>query len=125
MDELPQIIATYLAAYNRKDVAAMLATMHPDIVFVNEQGGAITAQTDGKAALDVLAKQAATLFEDREQRVTNAIAAGNMIALRIAYRAKLAADLPNGWRAGQVIELTGTSFITLKDGLIVSLRDIA
>ena len=35
------------------------------------------------------------------------------------------ADLPNGWKGGQQINLRGASFFELRDGLIGALTDIS
>lgn len=123
MDAVPPVVMRYLDAYNAMDVAAMLGCLSDDILFVNKSGGAETNRTKGISEFRGLAEQGVQLFAERRQEVTDCIAIDDRVALRIAYRATIRADLPNGWKAGQVIEMAGTSFITLTDGKISELVD--
>ncbi|AWK85463.1 nuclear transport factor 2 family protein [Azospirillum thermophilum] len=125
MDPVPEIVQRYLAAYNAQDVEAMLACLTDDVRFENLSDGTVTAATAGKEAFARLARQSAGLFSEREQVVEGCIAAGPRVALRIRYSATVAADLPNGWKAGQQVGLQGASFLTLRDGLIAELMDIS
>ncbi len=122
---LPDIITTYIAAYNARDVDAMLATLSDDVRFENISGDETTHVTEGKDAFAQLAHQGVTLFSERRQTVTNVIAGGDRVAVAIAYHAVVAMDLPNGWKAGDVIDLTGTSFFRLRDGSIADIVDVA
>lgn len=125
MDEIPTIVADYIAAYNALDVAGMLRCLSDDVRFVNRSGGTVSAETNGIDAFGTLAHQGAALFTRRTQAVTNCIACAGHVTLRIDYRATVAADLPNGWMAGQEIRLDGVSLFTLRDGTIVELVDIS
>lgn len=125
MDPVPEIVQRYIAAYNAQNVEAMLACLTDDVRFENLSDGTVTAATTGKEAFARLAGQSVGLFSEREQVVEGCIAAGPRVALRIRYSATVAADLPNGWRAGQQVGLQGASFFTLRDGLIAELADIS
>lgn len=122
---LPDIITAYIAAYNAKDVDAMLATLSDDVRFENVSSGETTHVTEGKDAFAQLAHRGVTLFSERRQTVTNVIAGGDRVAVEIDYHAVVAIDLPNGWKAGDVVDLTGKSFFRLWDGLICDIVDIA
>ncbi len=122
---LPNIITDYIAAYNARDVDAMLATLADEVRFENVSGGASTHITEGKTAFAQLANTGVTLFSERRQTVSNAIVGGDRVAVEIAYHAVVAADLPNGWKAGDVLDLTGKSFFQVRDGLIVDILDVS
>lgn len=125
MDPIPPAVARYLAAYNALDVDAMLDCLAGDVRFENVSAGTVTVRSDGRDAFRQLAEQGAAAFSQREQRPTACIAAGDRVALRIAYRATVRSDLPNGWKAGDEIALTGASFFRLAgDGAIAEIVDI-
>lgn len=125
MDDVPDIIGAYLAAYNEFDVDGMVATLSDDVRFVNRSGDEITAETHGIDAFRSLAEQGAALFTKRCQTIRNCIAGAGHAMLRIDYRATVAADLPNGWKAGQEIRLEGMSLVVMRDGRIVELTDMS
>jgi steroid delta-isomerase-like uncharacterized protein len=125
MDGLPTIVARYLQAYNQKDISGMISCFTEDVVFENASNAGSSARTDGKAELAKLAEQAARLFRQRQQTVKRIVAGENAVALEIVYRAVVAVDLPNGWKAGQTIDLRGASFFRLRDGLIAELTDLS
>lgn len=117
------LIDTYIAAYNRFDVDGMLATLSPDVCFENYSGGELTASASGIAAFRQLAEKARSLFSEREQRITTLQLDGDTAIADIAYRGKLAADIPDGPAAGTVLELNGRSEFGFRDGLISRIVD--
>ena len=123
MDSAPAIVARYIDAYNRMDVQAMLDCLSSDVRFVNRSNGEITNETHGIEAFRALAEQGVQLFAEREQTILDCIAIEDRAAVRIWYRAKVKADLPNGWKAGQEIEMTGTSFFMISEGKISEVID--
>lgn len=125
MDQVPKVIADYIAAYNSKDLDRMLACFSTDVHFVNISGDVISAEAKGEHDFRVLAEQGLRFFTERNQTISNCIGIGNHVSLRIKYRAVVASDLPNGWKAGQTIELEGMSLFTLANGSIAELTDIA
>jgi hypothetical protein len=72
MDEAERrdLIARYVAAYNRFDVDGMLALLTDDVRFENVSGGQVTASASGEAEFRALAERASALFSEREHRVT-------------------------------------------------------
>ena len=123
MDSVPTIVARYIDAYNRMNVQAMLDCLSGDVRFINRSNGETTNETHGIEAFRALAEQGVQLFAEREQTILDCIAIDDRAAVRIGYRAKVKTDLPNGWKAGQEIEMTGTSFFMISDGKISEVID--
>ncbi|MDG3578411.1 nuclear transport factor 2 family protein [Rhizobium sp. YJ-22] len=123
MDSVPTIIARYIDAYNRMNVQAMLDCLSGDVRFINRSNGETTNETHGIEAFRALAEQGVQLFAEREQTILDCIAIDDRAAVRIGYRAKVKTDLPNGWKAGQEIEMTGTSFFMISKGKISEVID--
>ena len=123
MDSVPTIVARYIDAYNRMNVQAMLDCLSGDVRFINRSNGETTNETHGIEAFRALAEQGVQLFAEREQTILDCIAIDDRAAVRIGYRAKVKADLPNGWKAGQEIEMTGTSFFMISEGKISEVID--
>ena len=123
MDTVPTIVARYIDAYNRMNVQAMLDCLSGNVRFINRSNGEMTNETHGIEAFRALAEQGVQLFAEREQTILDCIAIEDRAAVRIGYRAKVKADLPNGWKAGQEIEMTGTSFFMISDGKISEVID--
>ncbi len=123
MDSVPTIVARYIDAYNRMNVQAMLDCLSDDVRFINRSNGETTNETHGIEAFRALAEQGVQLFAEREQTILDCIAIDDRAAVRIGYRAKVKTDLPNGWKAGQEIEMTGTSFFMISEGKISEVID--
>jgi len=117
------LIDRYLAAYNTFDIEGMLAQLDPAIRFENYSGGTLSAETTGIDAFRQLAEQSKTLFSEREQRVTALAQKGEMLVAEIAWRGRLAADVPGGPPAGTLIEMAGRSEFTFGAGGIVRIVD--
>ena len=123
MDSVPTIVARYIDAYNRMNVQAMLDCLSGDVRFINRSNGETTNETHGIEAFRALAEQGVQLFAEREQTILDCIAIDDRAAVRIGYRAKVKTDLPDGWKAGQEIEMTGTSFFMISEGKISEVID--
>ncbi|MBC2886762.1 nuclear transport factor 2 family protein [Aquamicrobium sp. NLF2-7] len=123
MDSVPTIVARYIDAYNRMNVQAMLDCLSGDVRFINRSNGETTNETHGIEAFRALAEQGVQLFAEREQTILDCIAIDDRAAVRIGYRAKVKTDLPNGWKAGQEVEMTGTSFFMISEGKISEVID--
>lgn len=104
-----ELIERYLAAYNAFDIEAMLAQLEPGIRFENFAGGQLTAESSGIEAFRQLAEQSKGLFSEREQRVTGLAREGELLVAEIAWRGRLAADVPGGPPAGTLLEMKGRS----------------
>ena len=123
MDSAPTIVARYIDAYNRMNVQAMLDCLSGDVRFINRSNGETTNETHGIEAFRALAEQGVQLFAEREQTILDCIAIDDRAAVRIGYRAKVKTDLPNGWKAGQEVKMTGTSFFMISEGKISEVID--
>lgn len=117
------LIERYLAAYNAFDVEGMLAQLDPAIRFENYSNGALSAQAAGIEAFRQLAEQSRALFSEREQRVTALTQDGGMLVAEIAWRGRLAADVPDGPPAGTLLEMRGRSEFAFGAGGIVRIVD--
>ncbi|AMW35819.1 hypothetical protein AY555_10605 (plasmid) [Haematospirillum jordaniae] len=122
---LPTAVVGYIDAYNQKNVPAMLETLSDDIVFESVNGGIAGLSLAGKEAFTTLAEQSIRAFSVRSQSVRHAVVGHDAVALEVDYAAIVAADLPNGWKEGQRIDLRGVSFFELRHGLICRLTDFA
>jgi hypothetical protein len=121
-----QLIDRYLDAYNRMDVAAMLATMHREVVFENYTKGVLSVSTRGKAELEHLALNSLHLFSARRQIITSFREHGSDAATAdIVFDGTFAIDLPNGVRAGQSISMTGRSEYRVREGLLIYIADFS
>ena len=118
-----ELIERYLAAYNAFDIEAMLAQLEPDIRFENFSGGQLTAESSGIEAFRQLAEQSKGLFSEREQRVTGMVREGELLVAEIAWRGRLAADVPGGPPAGTLLEMKGRSEFAFGASGIVRIVD--
>lgn len=101
--QLQSVVRHYVDAYNRVEIDAMLALLHSDATFQNIVNGVVNAHTTGKAEFEALARQSATLFESRTQRITSLEVHGDTVFVVVDFTAVLASDLPNGLRAGDTL----------------------
>jgi steroid delta-isomerase-like uncharacterized protein len=117
------LVERYIAAYNAFDIEGMLALLANDVRFENHAGGQLTMATDGIDVFRQLAEQSKNLFSEREQRITHLERSGDTLVAGIAYRGRLAADIPSGPAAGTVLELNGRSEFSFADGRIARIID--
>lgn len=117
------LIERYLAAYNAFDIDGMLAVLSADVRFENYAGDQLTAASSGTGEFRQLAEHAQTLFSAREQRITAIEAADGALVASIAYRGRLAVDIPDGPRAGTELILDGHSEFRFDRGLIAKIVD--
>lgn len=118
-----KLIEQFIAAYNGFDVAGMLSLLGPDIRFENYSGGRLDTATDGIDQFRELAERSKAMFSEREQRVVSVSGNDRTATVEIVYWGRLAVDVPNGPAAGTVIELSGHSEYSVRDGRIVKIVD--
>jgi ketosteroid isomerase-like protein len=118
-NEQAQVIRQYIAAYNAFDVSGMLKLLSPEVRFENWSGAHLTAEASGIDEFRQLAEQARTMFSEREQRITAFKQSADSVIVSIAYRGRLAVDIPDGPRAGTVLDLNGESEFAF-DGRLIS-----
>ncbi|MBO2010010.1 nuclear transport factor 2 family protein [Hymenobacter negativus] len=119
-----QLVEAYIEAYNRFDVAGMLAPLHEDVVFRNVSNGEVNLTTTGKAAFRQQAEQATQYFSQREQRVTEWQVSAQRVEVAIDYTAVAAIAFPNGLKPGDTLHLQGKSVFETENGQIISIEDI-
>ncbi|HET7203406.1 MAG TPA: hypothetical protein VFI92_08570 [Steroidobacteraceae bacterium] len=93
--DMGSLVDRYIDAYNRKDVDAMLRTLHE---FTNIAGGTVTASARGIAEPGALAQQSAAVFSERCQVML---------------------------QAGQVLTLSGRTEFEFRDGAICRITDVS
>lgn len=117
------LIKQYIAAYNAMDVSAMLALLHEVIVFEHVSNTSGITLTSGKAELEKLARQSLSLFRMRRQTIRSLTLGERTAAVEIDFEGLLAADLPNGPKAGEVLTLRGVTVFAFSDGQIARISD--
>ena len=122
---IKQLVEAYIGAYNRFDVASMLAPLHEDVVFRNVSNGEVTLTATGKAAFRQQAEHAMQYFSEREQRVTDWQVNGPRVEVAIDYSAVAAIAFPNGLQPGDALHLRGKSVFEIENGQIISIEDIS
>ena len=124
-EEKKAMIDRYIAAYNRFDIDAMVDLVHPDVVFQNIAGGKVDAEATGAVQFRELALQSKALFAFRHQKVTVCRFTADAVAVDIVFEGVLAADLPNGIKAGEKFKLEGQSYFGFKDNRIFRITDVS
>jgi len=119
------LIEAYIDAYNRFDIEGMLAVLSDDVRFEHHSGGEVSVATDGKADLEKLARVGAAMFASRHQSLLSLEASGDTVFATIAFRGEIADDIPDGPRAGTVIEMQGSSEFVFSGGKICRVIDKA
>ena len=120
---MEDLVKRYLAAYNAFDVDGMLLLLSRDVRFENYSGDQLTAATSGIDEFRKLAERSRSLFSEREQRLNGLELGRDSAIATIAYRGKLAADIPDGPAAGTVLDLQGKSEFSFSDGKITRIVD--
>lgn len=123
--EIRVLVDRYIDAYNRKDVDTMLAGVHPQVQFENISAGVVNASTTGVEELRILAQQSLSLFSERQQKIESFEIQGPVAVATIAFHAVVAADLPNGLKKGQVLNISGCTEFEFQDGAISKITDIS
>lgn len=119
------LIDRYLAAYNSFDIDAMIALIHPGIVFKNVSGGEINAEAVGTEQFRKMANQSKEMFSSRRQQANNLNSDDGLASVDIVFEAVLATDLPNGMKRGEQLQLNGRCEFTFADGKISSITDFS
>ncbi|MGF7073968.1 nuclear transport factor 2 family protein [Mucilaginibacter sp. 3215] len=125
MQQRELIISNYVKAYNNFDVENMLKNLAPSVKFQNISNGDVDMELDGIEAFRSQVEQATKLFERREQVIRSFKHTGNKTEIAIDYNAILAADLPNGLKKGDELNLKGHSIFTFDGDKIVGIMDIS
>ena len=119
-DRQKEVIEGYIAAYNAFDIEAMLALIHPDVVFKNVAGGEVNATATGAEEFWTMAEQTKSLFSSRCQVMTSFDSIGDTASVDIKYEGVLSTDLPNGMNT---LRLNGRSVFQFRDGKLLRITD--
>jgi len=103
------LIDLYIEAYNSFDISGMLELLTQDIQFENYSGNELTASSSGIDEFKNMAEFSGELFSEREQRIVSSEIGEDCANVEIEYRGKFAKDIPDGPKAGSLLELQGTS----------------
>ncbi|MFN3944757.1 MAG: nuclear transport factor 2 family protein [Allosphingosinicella sp.] len=122
--QLPEIIRSYLDAYNRRDAEALIDCVTDDVIFENVSNSGQSLTLEGRDAFAGLARQAATMFSARSQVVRTAVVSGDQVALEIDWSGTPAVDL-GPMKAGVAVAMRGASFFTLRNGKIARIVDLS
>jgi hypothetical protein len=123
--DIRALVDHYIDAYNRKNIDDMLMSVHPQVEFKNISAGVVNASTNGVVELRSLAQQSLSLFSERHQKIEPFELQGSVAVATIAFRAVVAADLPNGLKKGQVLNFSGRSEFEFQDGAISKITDLS
>lgn len=123
--EKHNLIDQYIDAYNSFDIEKIMAVIHPKIEFKNISNGKVNASASGVEEFRQMAEEAKKLFITRKQTVTAFSIEDGKTTININYVGVLAADLPNGLKAGETLRLEGRSEFNFKDGKICSILDFS
>ena len=124
-DDKRSVIERYLDAYNAFDIDGMMSVIHPDIEFKNVSGGEVDATASDVDEFRKLAEQSKELFLSRKQTMIKFWTKDDQAFIDVAYEGVLAADLPNGMKAGETLRLNGRSEFTFHNGKIHRITDIS
>ena len=125
LEEKRSVVERYLDAYSRFDIDAMMAQIHPDVEFNNVSGNVVNATATGAGEFRRLAEMAREMFSSRKQTVTEFSVIDERVCIEVRYEGVLAADLPNGMKAGETLRLNGRSEFDFRDGKIFRITDIS
>ena len=120
---MEEAIQAYIAAYNAKDVPAMLALLDDHVVFENVSNASGTTRTVTKQAFEGLARQSLGYFTERRQVIRFAVLSAEAAAVEIDYQATLAVDFSNGLKAGEQLQLRGVSIFERQNGKFTRISD--
>jgi ketosteroid isomerase-like protein len=116
-----KLIERYIQAYNQKDVAGMISTLHNEFIFENYANGDLNASTVGVEHFKAMTEQSLDLFSTRTQHLIDYVEERDKVTVTIEFTGTFAVDVPNGINAGQQISLSGSTEFRFRDGLIVYL----
>lgn len=86
---IPDFIATYIAAYNANDIHGMLREFHQDCIFEHVAQGKVSVSAKGAVELEALMRASSAIFETRHQSITRQAASGDLIFAEIEFRGVL------------------------------------
>jgi len=125
MKHREQIIQNYIDAYNRFDIERMMRDFDESIIFENISNDTVNMRLEGLSEFKAQAEIAKNLFSGREQVIRSFNHREDETEIEIDYHAIMNADLPNGLKKGDEINLRGRSVFRFSGDKIVGLTDIS
>ena len=122
-DGMKKIIDSYIQSYNSFDIDGMIAHAHQDMLFQNVSDGKVTMTIRGLTDFRSAAEKVRGLFKSRCQKIEKYEFGVDTARVEIDYEGVLAADIPDGPKAGETIRLKGISEFEFKDGLVIKFID--
>lgn len=113
----------YVIAYNSFDIEGMIALLHEEIEFRNFSNGSVDVGTKGIEEFREIAEQSKSLFSHRSQTIVGYSFEDDKLQIELDYEGILAKDLPNGIKAGEKIQMKGTSVFAFKNDKIAVIED--
>ena len=120
---LKLVVESYISAYNNFDVGGMVENLNTKVVFENHTNGDLTHNTYGLDEFENMAIAGLEYFSSRSQTVMSWDVSKNTILANIKYTGVAKVDIPNGIKAGEEIELYGTSEFTFHKNKIIRIVD--
>mgnify|MGYP005838026881 FL=1 len=122
---MKRIINEYINSYNEFNVARMIKDVHENVEFRNIENSEINLDLKGKNALLKQAKEAVSMFKEREMKIIEQKIERNILESKIDFRGVLTIDFPEGPKAGETIEIRGKSIFKFKEDKIILIKDIS
>ena len=123
--DIRALVDHYIDTYNSKNIDDMLMSVHPQVEFKNIYAGVVNASTNAVTELRTLAQQSLSLFSEQHQKIELFELQGSVAVAMIAFRAGVAADLPNGMKKGKVLNFSGRSEFEFQDGAVSKITDFS
>lgn len=120
---MKDMVEAYVRFYNSFDIEGMIDLLHEDIEFRNSSSGSVDMETKGIEKFREIAEQSKSLFSYRCQTIVGYSFEDDKTQVEIDYAGILAKDLPNGMKAGEKIQLKGTSIFEFRDEKIAVIED--
>lgn len=117
------MIKNYIRSYNAFDINGMTKDFSENIIFENVSNGHVELRTEGLSEFRKQAESAKQYFSKRKQTIKSWKVTESKIIIGIDYLGVLAIDFPNGMKAGETLELKGTSEFKFENGKIKSIID--
>jgi len=118
-----RIIENYVKSYNDFDLEGMIKNMDENIVFENVSNGEVEMRLIGLEEFTKQAQLAKQGFKERKQTIESWKFEDSKVSIDIKFEAILALDFPNGFQAGDVIELQGVSVFEFSKKKIKKITD--
>ncbi len=119
----PDPVEAFIKAYVAMDVDGMLAPLADDVVFKSKVGSELLAEANNKEEFEAHARADVRAFKQRTQTIKKTFNMGPTTIVTFQRDSVVAKDMPNGWKAGQELQLRGATEFQLRDNTIVRITD--